>query len=180
MTKEELKLLIEKIKLQIKILQIQLRIALLKEKLTVPNLPDPKYIVVHHSASNETFEQVNEYHKQKWGLISSLGYGIGYQYFIEYSGKVYQGRRDNEEGAHCVEANRPGFWNKNSIGICLQGNFEEMEPTTNQLIELKKLIDKKKTEYNITDNRIFGHREISPTLCPGQFLFQWLTKNYPS
>jgi len=69
---EFLKLQIQKIQLQIQILTIQLRIVLLKEKLTVPNLPKPKYIVIHHSASSSNFEQINQYHKSRWGFKSSL------------------------------------------------------------------------------------------------------------
>src|SRR3990167_2600728 len=98
--------MIQKIILQLQILQLQLRIMLLKEKLTVPNLNDPRYIIIHHGAGPLNFEQVNEYHKNKWGFRSSLGYYIGYQYFISYSGRVYQGRADNEEGAHTLMFNK--------------------------------------------------------------------------
>ena len=164
--------MIEKIKLQLKILQLQLRIMLLKEKLTVPNLNDPRYIIIHHGAGQLNFEQVNEYHKGKWGFISSLGFGIGYQYFISYSGRVYRGRMDNEEAAATI-----GF-NKCSINCCLQGNFETEQPTDLQLKSLKELIDKKKTEYKISNENIKGHRNFSNTSCPGKNLYSWLIKNY--
>lgn len=164
-----LKLLIQKIQLQIQIYQIQLAILLFKKKLTVPNLPKPKYIVVHHSAGSWSFYQVNNHHKQKWGFKSSLGFYIGYNKWIAYNGKLYTARRDNEEGAHTVEKGRPGYWNKNSVGICLQGNMEIEQPTISQLITLKEEFDK----YNIP---IKQHYEISATLCPGQYLKNWVEK----
>jgi len=156
--------MIEKLLLQIKILQIQLQILLLQKKLTVPNLNNPKYIIIHHGAGNWGFEQVNKHHTDKWGFISSLGFGIGYQYFISYSGRVYQGRADNEEGAHCIN------FNKNSIGICLQGNMDIEEPTLAQLTALNKLVKEKKMRYNI--KTINGHRDFSSTSCPGRNVYQ--------
>ena len=154
----------EKIKLQLQILQLQLRIMLLKEKLTVPNLNDPRYIIIHHGAGSLNFEQVNEYHKSKWGFRSSLNFFVGYQYFISYSGRVYQGRADNEEGAHCIN------FNKQSIGICLQGNMEIEEPTLAQLTSLERLVKEKKARYNI--KAVNGHRDFSSTSCPGRNLYQ--------
>ena len=164
----------EKLKLLIKIIQLQIKIKLLKQKLTVPSLHDPKHIVVHHTASNASFEQVNNYHKAKWGFLSTLGYYMGYTYFIEKTGIIRQARRDGEQGAHTVENGKPGYWNKNSIGICLQGNFETEYPPKVQREALEKLLDKKRKQYGIPVKEIYGHKEINPTLCPGFHLFAWL------
>ena len=167
MNLEILKLLIEQIKLQIKILQIQLAILLFNEKRTIPNLPKPKYIMIHHSAGNETFEQVNQYHKSRWGFRSSLGFFCGYHKFIDYTGKLYVARLDNEIGAHCVDPNNPGFWNKNSVGICLRGNFQTEEPTEGQLKTLKMELDK----YDVP---VKMHYEVISTACPGKHLIKWV------
>ena len=115
MNKTFLENLLEKAKLQLLILQLQLRVMFLKQKLTIPNLPEPKIVMVHHGAGNLDFEGVNRYHKGKWGFKSSLGFYIGYPKFIEFNGKLYIGRRDNEEGAHCVDIARPGYWNNKSL-----------------------------------------------------------------
>lgn len=160
--------MLEKILLQIKILQIQIQILLLQKKLTVPNLNDPKYIVIHHGAGQLNFEQVNEYHRQRWGFMSSLGYYIGYGYFISYSGRVYQGRADNEEQAATIG------YNKCSINIGLQGDFEKEEPTLAQLTALEKLVKEKMAIYNINRDNVKGHRNFADTLCPGRNLYQWV------
>jgi len=179
--------MIQKLQLQLLILKLQLEVKLLRRKKTIPNLSGPKHIVIHHGGGSWSFNQVNNSHKtwkRKDGTIipgfkSSLGFWCGYHYFIEYSGRVYQARQDNEEGAHCV-GKTPRYWNRNSIGICLQGNTEKEQATEFQLRELAKLLDKKKEEYGITDKEIYGHREIQNTLCPGRHLWKWLIKNYPS
>jgi len=163
--------MIQKIKLQIQVLQIKLAILLLRQKRTVPNLPGPKYVVVHHGAGNWNFHHVNKSHKDKWGFKSSLGYYIGYHKWISYNGTLITARRDNEEGAHTVEKGNPHWWNRNSVGICLQGNTEIAQPTEAQLTTLRIELNK----YNIP---IKQHREIYPTLCPGKNLSRWLYKIY--
>lgn len=166
--------MIEKLKLQIQIIKIKIQILLLQKKLTVPNLPEPKYLVIHHGGGNMTFEQVDIYHRRKWGFKSSLGFYAGYHYFIE-DGKVYQARRDNEEAAHCVEKGNPHYWNKNSIGIGVKGNTELSDITSEDKIALEGLVVRLMGKYSIGKSHLLGHRDISATLCPGKYLYEWLT-----
>ena len=160
--------LIKKLKLQIQIATIQLQILLLKKKLTVPNLPKPTKIILHHGGGELSFFGVNQYHKGLWGFKSSLGYYIGYQYFIERSGEVFQGRADNEEGAHTK-----GF-NKGTIGICLMGNGQEEDFTPEQYISLKELVDRKMVEYGLTKKNLCGHNNFCNTICPSTYLNNWI------
>ena len=129
-----------------------------------------KYVVVHHGAGSMDFRNVNGYHKKKWGFESSLGYYIGYHKWISYYGGLKIARHDNEEGAHCVEPGNPGWWNKNSVGICLQGNFEMEKPRIEQLATLKRELKK----YKAKGYEIKMHNQIAPTLCPGRYLIAWL------
>jgi len=165
-----LKLIIKKLQLQITILKLQIEILLLNKKRTIPNLDKPTKIIVHHAAGWLDFEGVNNYHKQKWGFKSSLGFYIGYTYFIDRQGVVHQGRADNEEGAHTLGQN------KQSIGICLMGNGEEKDFTSEQYQSLSDLLNKKKSEYGISNSQIFGHNNFSNTLCPSKRLTLWLLK----
>ncbi len=115
-------------------------------------------------------------------MISSLGFGVGYHYFIEYKGKVFQGRRDNERGAHAVQYipyYKPHLYNLHYIGIGLQG-WGEGDTTKVQIMNLKKLIDRLKQKYNFANIKIIGHREIANKSCPGDFIFNWLVRNYPN
>lgn len=131
---------------------------------------NPQAIVIHHEAGNNGFNSVNQMHRQKWNFVSSLGFYIGYQYYINKDGILYKGREETDEGAHTL-----GGWNRKSIGICLMGNFEFEHPAQKQLDTLEKLIVDIQERRNILDTEIYGHRELWPTKCPGKFLFLWLT-----
>ena len=116
----------------------------------------PTALIIHHEWGSNGFYGVNEYHRQLWNFKSSLGFFIGYQYYIASNGVVYQGRADDEEGAHCKGKNL------DSIGICLEGNFDLNRPTNAQILSLKNLILKKMTEYAIKPDQIFSHRTYAP------------------
>lgn len=156
---------IAKLKKQIQILQLKLRIALLKQKLTIPDLDAPTKIIVHHGGGWLDFAGVDAYHKYKWGFRSSLGYYAGYTYFIERDGKTIQARADNEKGAHTKG------YNLRTIGVCLMGNGVEKEFTDAQLKSLNDLIYRKRAEYKIPKTEIYGHRDFSATICPSDKLY---------
>jgi len=126
-----------------------------------------KNIIIHHEAGNNGFVAVNEYHRKKWNFKSSLGFYIGYQLYIDKDGTIHKGRALTEEGAHCRG------WNSNSIGICLQGNFVFEKPSSQQKEALGKLLPKLQSKFNIPNQRIYGHGEIAPTICPGE-LMVWI------
>jgi len=123
-----------------------------------------KWLIIHHEAGNNGFESVNEYHRQKWNFKSSLGYYIAYQYYIDKSGRIYQGRADTDEGIHCKSMN------KSSIGICLQGNFSQELPTENQKRALEVLMSELCNKYSIPLKRIVPHRFFRNTECYGKLI----------
>ncbi len=173
MTKSFIENLIEKLVLQLLILKLKLEVLLLRKKLTIPNLPQPRYVVVHHSAGDWSFEKVNYHHKNKWGFKSSLGMYIGYHKWIDYGGNVITARRDNEEGAHTVDPAKPGWWNKNSVGICIRGNADTTKPTDWQFRSLKDELD----SYVARGVKVKFHGQIVPNVCPGRYLKEWLKDN---
>ena len=140
-----------------------------------------KYIIIHHiggtdlnpsfDTSNQSFEVVNEYHRQKWDFKSAFGFYLGYQYFIDKYGKVTQARRDDETGAHTIGQNN------SSIGICLAGNFDVTLPTPEQVEALKVLVISLKDKYNIRLENIVPHRHFAKKTCFGTLLSDdWLVK----
>lgn len=123
------------------------------EELTLDNKPNK--IIYHHAARSEwTTEGVNEFHKSKgWN-------GIGYNFYIRKDGTIYSGRPENAEGAHTRGENN------NSIGICLEGNFEEEELTKEQIDSLVNLSLYISLKYDVY--KIIGHKDVYETLCPGR------------
>jgi N-acetylmuramoyl-L-alanine amidase len=142
------------------------------------NKNTPEYLIIHHTggtdaypladSSNQTFEDVNAYHRTApnvWlGYLSSLGYAIGYHYYIDKKGKVTQGRADTDEGAHCIGYNRV------SLGICLAGNFDATMPTPEQIEALKHLVVQKQLVYNIPLSKVLPHRTFAQKTCYGRLL----------
>ena len=124
----------------------------------------PTKIIVHHSADTQQGDQlakINEWHKHIEFTQSSLGYYVGYHYLINHAGIVTQTRKDTDEGCHTIGQNL------SSIGICLEGNFSEEEPTAEQELALGKLLVEKCGEYDIPYQRIFPHRHFSKKECFG-------------
>lgn len=114
----------------------------------------PKSIVLHHAASEADVDKVDSIHKEKgWD-------GIGYHFYIESDGTIYRGRPEEAIGAHVKG------YNQNTLGISLQGNFEEKKLSEAQKDSLIKLMTYLSLKYPIGD--IKGHGEIGQTLCPGK------------
>jgi|GEM_PF-1217388 len=133
----------------------------------MPTYYKKTHIVLHHTLTDRdttTFEAVNNYHKNLWNFKSSLGYYIGYHYFITSDGKVYQGRNDWEIGAHCTQENK----NYNGIGICLTGNFDNQQPSEAQKKSLKMLIKDLMAKHGIAKENLKFHRDYATyKSCPG-------------
>lgn len=123
------------------------------EDLDVGN--EPVILVYHHTAIKDISpEDINKLHKNKgWK-------GIGYHYYIRKDGTIYKGREDEAEGSHVKG------YNKKSIGICLEGNFEEEQLSKEQIKSLKDLSVYICLKYNIKD--ILPHKKLGNTLCPGR------------
>jgi hypothetical protein len=93
---------------------------------------------------------------------------IGYHYIIDPAGRVWEGRPLRYQGAHVEKKN------EHNLGIMVMGNFEEQKPTTAQLSTLERFVIAQMQMYRIPVSRIYTHREIGDTLCPGRNLQQWM------
>lgn len=133
----------------------------------------PTNIVIHHGDCDITWTEKNirELHTRvnKWD-------DIGYHAVILYPFKgalpeylIRRGRDEQWQGAHCL-----GF-NHASLGVCLIGKWEVLQPHPMQLEALTLVLKEWMQKYNITKERIWGHRDKFATVCPGDFLYDWLT-----
>ena len=121
--------------------------------------------VVHHTGNpwddDLSAAEIDASHKAKgWTCI-------GYHYVIRKDGTVEQGRPHWTVGAHAYGHN------SHTIGIHVCGNFEEAEPTDEQIESLAMLLANLCTDYGLPIDRdhIVGHRELMSTACPGENLF---------
>ncbi len=139
----------------------------------VPSLMDRmlpiKYITIHHDGMNPfhgtgaaecaaRVELIRRAHRNRgWG-------DIGYHFAIDASGRVWEGRPLNWQGAHVKD------YNEGNIGILVMGNFEQQHPSSAQISSMQGLVKKIRRKYGIPVTRVKTHREWASTLCPGRNL----------
>jgi len=134
-----------------------------------------KKIVVHHMGDGKGTDV----------SITSRWNPYGYEYpeydiGIEGNGKVIQGRPLSVIGSHSIAtyqkyltgdyydtSGEDNWWNKNSIGIGLAGDFTMHSMPEAMFSSLVELTMKLMKQYGLTPADVLPHREITSTACPG-------------
>lgn len=131
-----------------------------------------KYIIIHHSATDEgSALSFHRFHLNR-------GFqGLGYHFVIDNGSQTKQDGQievaprwiNQSRGAHC----KANGMNNIGIGICLVGNFDREEVSEKQMQSLTYLVNLLKTFYSIPKQNILGHGQVksASTDCPG--------KNFP-
>lgn len=125
--------------------------------------PQWEGIVVHHTDSTHmSLGECNEWHKARgWE-------GCGYNFIIEPSGRLIEARGFGKVGAHAR-----GF-NSRMLGIALVGTETF---SVSQLRTLRQFVANVRGKYPI--RRVFLHRDIGATECPGATLFKQVRAIWP-
>jgi N-acetyl-anhydromuramyl-L-alanine amidase AmpD len=146
---------------------------------------------------------INEWHRARkfkrgsyWrGRKSAALDAIGYHFVIGRNGAIYEGRDEEELGAHVAG------WNAHSIGICMVGldqytpeQYDSLENVVRAMatrysipLQPPKLMHKKASNH-VLEKGICGHRDLSPDAdgdgtverhewlktCPGFNVADWL------
>ena len=121
-------------------------------------------IIIHCSATRRnqrfTVDMLRDCHNARFN-----GKGIGYHYYIEKDGHLYQTRDEEEVGIHARH------YNAHSIGICYEGGLDENGKDTDtrtpeQRAALIALLRSLKIDY--PDAQIMGHCELEGVhkACP--------------
>ena len=89
---------------------------------------------------------------------------IGYHYIIDPGGRGGQGRLLDWQGAHVAAQNH------GNLGICVLGNYEHQQPTATQERAIGAFLRSQMARYRVPADRVFTHRELAATKCPGRYL----------
>lgn len=141
----------------------------------INNVPMNKVlrITVHHTSEHagmeglsdlEVIRRIERYHRgpeKRWAAI-------GYHYLVGKDGKIYEGRPVRYQGAH-VSAN-----NENNLGISVIGDGHAHLPSPKQLAALSAFLDDQRSRFAVAKSSVFGHRDLKPTICPGDMLHAWV------
>ena len=127
-------------------------------------------ITVHHAGTSANFSTSRRAVAADLNHILSahtrLKYGdIAYHFIIDYGGRVWEGRSLVYEGAHVSSGN------EGNVGVMLLGNFEKQRPSAAQIHSMNELVALLEARFGISPRRVFGHRDLGQTLCPGQHLY---------
>lgn len=128
-----------------------------------------RWIVAHHSAIKYGNAAIYDRAHRERGMENGLAY-----HFVIGNG-IDSGDGEIEIGPRWLRQLKGGHVhredvNEVGIGICLVGNFEETEPTRNQLAAFRQLVEYLRADVVGKRIRFAVHREIDPgrTVCPGR------------
>jgi hypothetical protein len=101
------------------------------------------------------------------GRIKAPWADIPYHFYVDHEGAVAAARDPRFAGDTNTAYDPAGH-----LLIVLEGNFEEEEPTPAQIVTLRRLVYGFRARYGVPPERIDGHRDHAPTLCPGKHLYE--------
>lgn len=114
------------------------------------------YIILHHTGKIK-HQTVEDVHRED---LKAGKAGIGFHYYIDKNGDVYEGRPLYAEGAHSYGHNYE------SIGVCFEGDFNKEEMSERQMNGSIMLLSLLSLAYE--DAFLGMHREFNKgTQCPG-------------
>lgn len=107
----------------------------------------------------DRIEKIRQIHTRDRGWAD-----IGYHYIVDRAGRILEGRSIRYQGAHVSEHN------PHNIGVLVLGNFNEQQPSREQVVSLSQFVGKLRQTYRVPLRKVYTHQEITPTECPGRYL----------
>lgn len=118
--------------------------------------------VIHHSGAsvNQTVREIQNH------CMDARGYAdIDYNFLVRgTTGQIYAGRGWDVEGAHCVSHNRTG------IGVCVIG-MDELSEAARASVRWLYAEAVRRAGHPL---KVWGHRDLDQTACPGLVIERWL------
>jgi hypothetical protein len=147
-----------------------------------------RHIVLHHSGADNFRDNYADVVRAYYlfHLEGNHWSDIGYNYLIDPYGVLYYGRDPLDSGFEQDEVTGAHFCGKNgnTMGVCIIGNYDEIQPTENSLLKLTELLAWKVVKdgfdflgssphpYPSGPDLVYfaSHNLGCSTLCPGIFL----------
>ena len=169
--------------------------------------PDVRFLLVHHTAGrtdygpDEVVDQIRQVYAFQTGPEKGWA-DVCYHFFVDRFGGVWEGRAGSLDGPVVADATggNQGF----AQLVCLLGNFHE-QPATAEMIRSLELVlawladryqldsspdattsfvsrgsNKWPSGTEVTARTISGHRDMSLTVCPGDYVYPLLETEVPA
>jgi hypothetical protein len=141
-------------------------------RITIHHEGDVVFTATSQGSVAQRLESIRQYHITR---MSSSKPGekwadIGYHYIIDPAGRVWEGRSVSWQGAHVKNQN------ENNLGVMVMGNFDLQRPTPQALGTLDAFVTQQMRRFNVSRSRVYTHRELNPTECPGTNLQTYMVK----
>jgi hypothetical protein len=137
----------------------------------------PTIISIHHTATTAAPErsivgklrglQDFSQHEGKLstGKTKPVWPDLPYHYYIDANGKVAEGA-----DVKFVGDTNPEYDSTGQVLVALEGNFENSQPTSQQMEALFKMVGWLAAKYKIPADKITSHKTYMTTACPGKNL----------
>jgi len=106
---------------------------------------------------------------QSWGARDKNWWDIPYHFVIGLDGTIYEGRDYHYVGETNTKYNPEGHFL-----ITVMGNYEIQKPTPEQIKAITDLMAWAVQEFHVPLDKIYGHRDLAQTDCPGKNLYPYL------
>lgn len=117
-----------------------------------------EWIFIHTAAfsGDAGVAEIDDWHRARgWA-------GIGYHYIIRRTGDVEAGRSLRYAGAHVAGCN------SKSVGLCCEGHGDYEPHTAAQRTSLLDLCRTLMADYDVSADRVLGHREVNLLIDAGE------------
>ncbi|WP_018658447.1 N-acetylmuramoyl-L-alanine amidase, partial [Actinomadura flavalba] len=133
-----------------------------------------RYFVVHHSEGpiTQTVKSIQSFHMRSTRSGGRGWSDIGYNFLVDHTGRIYEGRGWTVVGAHATGYNTTG------IGVCVIGR-DGTDITAAARRAVRWLYDEAARRAG-RPLAARGHGQLVPSDCPGDTLRAWIRDGMPA
>lgn len=133
---------------------------------------DINKLTLHHSATTHTLEDDlggKMRSMQAWGEKERNWFDVPYHFIIDIDGTILEARNYRYAGDTNTRYDTRGHFLINCFG-----DYNAAEPTKQQLESIAALMAWAAAEFSIEPLKIYGHRDLAQTSCPGDNLYKYV------
>jgi len=130
------------------------------------------HFFLHHAAATypngkKAMQAIQKFHQDSRGWAD-----FAYNWGVDENGNIWEGRGWGAQGGHTKG------WNSNSVAVCYMGDGSK--PVSKAALKAIMTVANEADAYFGKNLIRQGHRDVGPTACPGDVLYEWWKANATS